>query len=130
MMNTFFLMISLSQGMMTAQSLEEFYLTKVKNFHTSYEIQLCQKQLERNKIPHSCYKIHSLKKNQKFQTYIDEKCQDLTLEKISLKNVSLALKNSDISSFCRKILREKEKILQHQWRDSPSQNGLREFFQK
>ena len=129
-MNTVFLIISLSQGFMEAQSLEEFYLTKVKSFHTNYEIQLCQKQLKKNKIPHSCYKIHSLKKNQNFQTYIDEKCQDLTLEQISLKTLSSALKNPDLSSFCRQILKEKEKIIQHQLRDKSSQNVLKEFFQK
>ena len=129
-MNVFFLIISLSQGVMKTQSLEELYLSQFKNFHTNYEIQLCQKQLEKNKIPHSCYKIHSLKENQKFQTYVDEKCQDLTLEQISLEKVSSALSNPDLSPFCRQILKEKEKILQYQQRDKPSQNALKEFFQK
>ena len=129
-MDFFFLIVSLSQGVMNAQSLEEFYLSRFKNVNTNYEIQLCQKQLEKNKIPHSCYKIHSLKKNQKFQTYVDEKCQDLTLEQISLKTVSSALSNPDLSPFCRQILKEKEKILQYQQRDNPSQNTLKEFFQK
>lgn len=129
-MNTFFLIISLSQGIMTAQSLEELYLSRLESFNTNYEIQLCQKQLKKNKIPHSCYKIHSLKKNQKFQTYIDEKCQDLTLEQISLKTLSSALKNHDLSSFCREILKEKEKIIQHQLRDRSSSKILKDFFQK
>ena len=129
-MNAFFLIVSLSQGVMKTQSLEELYLLRFKNVNSNYEIQLCQKQLEKSQIPHSCYKIRSLKKNQKFQTYVDEKCQDLTLEQISLKTVSSALNNPDLSSLCRQILKEKEKILQYQQRDDPSQKDLKEFFQK
>ena len=129
-MNAFFLIVSLSQGVMKTQSLEEFYLLRFKNVNSNYEIQLCQKQLEKNQIPYSCYKIRSLKKNQKFQTYINEKCQDLTLEQISLKTVSSALNNPDLSPLCRQILKEKEKILQYQRRDNLSQKDLKEFFQK
>ena len=106
-----FLISGLAEQLFKAPSFQELEQIKQNYSKTKKQKYLCQKQIEKNKIPESCYQIKPLSKN--FRKYLDEKCSKTSLESIKLHKISHLLKNLKISRQCRKFLKEKEKILKY-----------------
>ena len=110
-----FLLSGLAEQLFKAPSLQELEQIKQNYSEKITQRYLCQKQLEKNKIPESCYQIKPLFEN--FKEYLDERCSKTPLESIKLPEISQLLKNHKVSRKCWNILKEKEKILKYQKQD-------------
>ncbi len=119
-----FLILSFTEYLLKAPSTQDLEQRKQSYLEKRKQIYLCQKQLEKNTIPESCYQISPLSEN--FRKYLDKKCEEIPLESIKLHKISNLLKNQKISSKCLKSLEEKEKILRYQQQDLP----LKEFLKQ
>lgn len=109
------LISGLSEQLFKAPSFQELEQIKQNYLEKRKQKYLCQKQLEKNKIPESCYQISPLFEN--FKEYLDEKCSKTPLESIKLHEISHLLKNRKVSRQCWNVLKEKEKILKYQKQD-------------
>ena len=107
---------------MKAPSIQEMEKSRQSYLEKRKLIHLCQKQLEKNKIPVSCYQISPMTED--FKKYLNEKCEKTPLESTKLHEISS--KNEKISSKCLKVLEEREKILKYQQKDTL----LEDFFRK
>ena len=111
------LILGLTEHLFKAPSIQEINQIKRDYSEKRRQVHLCQKQLEKNKIPKSCYKISSLSKD--FKKHLNKKCAETPLESLKLHEISDLLKNRKISPQCLKSLEEKEKILRYQQQDRP-----------
>lgn len=110
-----FLISGLAEQLFKAPSVQKMEQIKQNELEKRKTKYLCQKQLEKNKIPESCYQISPLSKS--FKNYLDKKCSKTPLESIKIHEISHLLKNRKVSRKCWKILKEKEKILKYQKQD-------------
>ncbi len=113
----------LTEQLIKASSIQEIEKRKQSHLEKSTLTHLCQKQLEKNKIPISCYRITPLSRDLK--KYLDKQCTKAPLESIKLHEISHFLKNEAISPQCLKVLEEKEKILKYQQQNSPLKDLLK-----
>ena len=117
-----FLISGLAEDLFKTSSFKEIDQVKQNYLEKRTQYYLCQKQLEKNKIPESCYQISPLSED--FKKYLDRKCTETPLESIKLHEISNLLKNRKVSPQCLKILEEKEKILKYQQQDIYSEKVL------
>ena len=129
-MYLFILIATLQTSIMQSQSIEELYQIKRANFRNKYLVQLCKTQLKKNRIPSACYEISSARKNQEFLSYLNEQCQNLKLENLTLPIVSKALENKSLSPNCLSFLKKQERILIYQKSDFSSPQTVDQFLQK
>jgi len=95
----------------------------------------CRIQLQKHKIPWTCYEwIHQKKAEEKIKqnliSYFNERCQTSPANLNTLKQVHKALQNQHLSLFCRKILQEKKDIIEYQLRDMAPELLFNWYFKK
>ncbi len=127
-----FFTLSLGLSVINSSSLEQLDQAHLR--HKKYSILKyeCKKQITKNKIPSSCFKIAYMKNppNNNFIKFLNEKCDELSFDPSNLISLSHTLKNLQLSPECFSILAEKERILKIQLADEPIKRVLNTYMKK